>query len=480
MANLTFAFSVLAVGAGAGALLNVVPFQGSSVTRQSVTPGTKETGHAHLSGTIIASKIIAGGNLTSSASVITAYSPVANSTGVQAIGLNFGLRGQSQATSGLAYGGYFDTMSDGGYGVWARNRSTTGGAAGLFEALGTGGYGVRGKVMVAGNTGSAIFGENPSPTGYAGLFDGRVYAPSLGLNMAPVAGNALAVGGTVRIEGANVLEFGGGIPKEANAGKIGYATFTPQTLDIVGAGTTGANRMIKFWNEGGATFNGNVAMGTTDVNAARLYAIGLSNGIIGRTSATGYIGVFGSNGGNASSYGMYSYGNMHVDGTLSKAGGAFRIDHPLDPENKYLQHSFVESPDMMNVYNGNVTTDAKGVAWIEMPDWFDVINKDFRYQLTVLDESDEGFALAKVYRPLRDNRFAIKTNGPRVHVSWQITGIRKDPWAQANRIQVEPTKPGKERGTYQNPELYNMPQDRGLSWMLEGKERRVVEPPKPR
>ena len=48
-------------------------------------------------------------------------------------------------------------------------------------------------------------------------------------------------------------------------------------------------------------------------------------------------------------------GNLHVGGTLSKGGGSFKIDHPLDPENKYLSHSFVESPDMMNVYNGNIT-----------------------------------------------------------------------------------------------------------------------------
>lgn len=49
-------------------------------------------------------------------------------------------------------------------------------------------------------------------------------------------------------------------------------------------------------------------------------------------------------------------GNVAVQNTLSKGGGSFKIDHPLDPENKYLYHSFVESPDMMNVYNGNITT----------------------------------------------------------------------------------------------------------------------------
>jgi hypothetical protein len=82
----------------------------------------------------------------------------------------------------------------------------------------------------------------------------------------------------------------------------------------------------------------------------------------------------------------YFEGDVHVTGTLSKSGGSFQIDHPLDPENKYLYHSFVESPDMMNVYNGNVTTDSRGFAHITMPDWFEALNGDFRYQLTTIGQ----------------------------------------------------------------------------------------------
>jgi hypothetical protein len=61
------------------------------------------------------------------------------------------------------------------------------------------------------------------------------------------------------MRGSNVVEFGLGVAgKEMNAGKIGYQTFTPGALDIVGAGTNGNNRQIKFWNEGGATFAGRI------------------------------------------------------------------------------------------------------------------------------------------------------------------------------------------------------------------------------
>jgi len=53
-------------------------------------------------------------------------------------------------------------------------------------------------------------------------------------------------------------------------------------------------------------------------------------------------------------------GESQRTGTVSKGGGSFKIDHPLDPSNKTLSHSFVESPDMMNIYNGVAKIDAKG------------------------------------------------------------------------------------------------------------------------
>jgi hypothetical protein len=42
-------------------------------------------------------------------------------------------------------------------------------------------------------------------------------------------------------------------------------------------------------------------------------------------------------------------------------------------------------------------------------------------------------------------------------VSWQVTGIRHDPYAEANRIQVLVDKPASEQGTYLYPELYSQP-----------------------
>jgi len=153
-------------------------------------------------------------------------------------------------------------------------------------------------------------------------------------------------------------------------------------------------------------------------------------------------------------------GDVSVTGTLSKGAGSFKIDHPLDPENKYLYHSFVESPDMMNIYNGNVTTDENGDAVITLPDWFETLNKDFRYQLTVIGT----FAQAIVGSEMKDNHFAIKTSTANVKVSWQVTGIRQDPFAKAHRISVEEDKPETERGYYLHPELFNQPEEKSIEW----------------
>ncbi len=154
-------------------------------------------------------------------------------------------------------------------------------------------------------------------------------------------------------------------------------------------------------------------------------------------------------------------GGVAISGNLTKGGGAFKIDHPLDPANKYLYHSFVESPDMMDIYNGNVTTDASGEAVVELPEWFEALNRDFRYQLTVIGT----FAQAIVGEEIEHNRFVIKTNLGNVKVSWQVTGIRHDAYANAHRIPVEEEKPADEQGTYLHPDLFGAGEEKNVEWV---------------
>ena len=144
-------------------------------------------------------------------------------------------------------------------------------------------------------------------------------------------------------------------------------------------------------------------------------------------------------------------GDMTLSGNLAKGSGSFKIDHPLDPTNKYLSHSFVESPDMMNVYNGNIILNEDGEAWVELPEWFETLNTDFRYQLTCVG----GYAPVYIAEKIQDNKFKIAGGKKDLEVSWQVTGIRNDPYARLNRIQVEEEKSEGERGSYLHPAAYN-------------------------
>ena len=191
---------------------------------------------------------------------------------------------------------------------------------------------------------------------------------------------------------------------------------------------------------------GNIGIGASGYNNAKL-----------RVSSNQTFGAYIDNTAPGA-LALYVLGNAAISGSLSKGSGSFKIDHPLDPENKYLYHSFVESPDMMNVYNGNITTNANGEAVVEMPEWFEALNKDFRYQLTVMGQ----FAQAIVKDELKENEFSILTDKPNIKVSWQITGIRKDAFAEKNRIPVEQAKPAGEVGTYLHPAAFGQPDSKAI------------------
>jgi hypothetical protein len=165
--------------------------------------------------------------------------------------------------------------------------------------------------------------------------------------------------------------------------------------------------------------------------------------------------------GNNGAFAGIFQGNLSVSGMLSKGGGSFKIDHPLDPENKYLYHSFVESPDMKNIYDGVVTLDSNGEAVIEMPEWFQALNGDFRYLLTSIGGAMPDLHVAE---KVRENRFKIAGGRAGMEVSWQVTGIRRDAFANKNRLKVEEDKGEVERGFYLHPEAFNQSEDRGVEW----------------
>jgi hypothetical protein len=246
-------------------------------------------------------------------------------------------------------------------------------------------------------------------------------------------------------------------------GVVGYGG---NATDTAGTDTFGGFGVVGHGGTGNPSYSG-----STGGYGAEFYG-GDSGGGAGGFGGDGVV----SYGGSPNGIGLYVYsadqttantaavfiGAVDIYGNLYKSGGAFKIDHPVDPENKYLVHSFVDSPDMKNVYDGTVVTDGSGYATVAMPEYFEALNRDFRYQLTVVGPQ---FAQAIVASEMVKNHFTIRTDHPGVKVSWQVTGIRQDAFANAHRIQVEAEKAPADRGHYLYPELVGAPQTARIGYM---------------
>lgn len=308
------------------------------------------------------------------------------------------------------------------------------GSAGIFTTGGNNDKNEAGPGIDAGG------GTSANSTGGTGVFaTGGASSSGKGGNGVNAAGGTSLNG----LGGDGITAAGGFSTSNSNAGGNGVTAAGGASNGAIGGLGVKATGGDSNTNNGGRGISamGGVGSGPGHNGGAGIFAVG-GAGINGAT--TGFAGTF--------------QGNVAVGGTLSKGGGSFKIDHPLDPENKYLYHSFVESPDMMNIYNGNITTDINGDAVVELPDYFSALNKDFRYQLTVVGQ----FAQAIIAGKVKDNRFAIKTNAPNVEVSWQVTGIRHDAFANKNRIPVEEIKSESERGFYLHPGAFNQPEEKNV------------------
>jgi hypothetical protein len=220
---------------------------------------------------------------------------------------------------------------------------------------------------------------------------------------------------------------------KANTGKVGVGTLAPSLGQLHAVGETAV------YGESNVN-NGTGVAGVANVGGPAPY------GVYGRSLSNGYAGYF--------------TGRVNVFGRFDATDKHFKIDHPLDPANKYMVHASVESAERMNIYDGIVTLDASGEATVTLPDWFEALNRDFRYQLTNIG----GFAPIYVAEKIHDHRFKIAGGQPGMEVSWQVTGTRHDRYAEAHRMQVEEAKAAAERGYFQHPDLYGEPEEKGIEW----------------
>ncbi|MBD3349593.1 MAG: hypothetical protein GF400_10425 [Candidatus Eisenbacteria bacterium] len=205
------------------------------------------------------------------------------------------------------------------------------------------------------------------------------------------------------------------------------------------------------WGIGGDFRGGYIGCSGEAVNPS-----GIANGLFGSAEGGGTnYGVWGqASGGSVANYAGYFNGDVHVDGTLT--GGSpltMRTDYPLDPAEKYLNQAAVVSDDMRTVFDGVVVLDASGTATVVMPEWADVVNGDFRYQLTCVG----GYAPVYVADEIEGGTFTIAGGEPGMKVSWQVTGIRHDAYADANPFEAVAEKPSGLRGKYLHPDVYGAP-----------------------
>jgi hypothetical protein len=121
---------------------------------------------------------------------------------------------------------------------------------------------------------------------------------------------------------------------------------------------------------------------------------------------------------------------------LSKTSGTFSIDHPLDPQNKILNHYFVESPEMVLIYRGVARIGGNGRTTIDLPGYFDALNKNPMVQLTAVGTPENPYLVENV----KNNRFVV-AGKPGSEVHWLVTAERKDPTAEATKVLMPVEQP---------------------------------------
>jgi hypothetical protein len=296
-------------------------------------------------------------------------------------------------------------------------------------------WGDSGSAGPFGGGGNGVIGSSALSSGIAGFTLANSDRAAGVFGAGPLVGIAGGVTGSNTAPGGRVGVYGTGSNRQ-NLGGVGVVGESDTAAGVAGESTSGSG--VSGLSESGP--------GVVGVSGEDVGVIGISNGV-------GILGLGGDGGG-------FFFGNVQVTGSLIKAGGGFAIDHPLNPANQYLRHSFVESPEMKNLYDGVAVCDVNGEAVVQVPDWFEALNENFRYQLTPIGSPAPGLFIAT---EIQEHRFRIAGGSPGQKVSWQVTGVRCDAWAQANPILVEEGKSADDLGRFLHPGVHGHPPDRTIA-----------------
>lgn len=290
---------------------------------------------------------------------------------------------------------------------------------------------------------------------------------------------ANATGSTPGIQGDTTINTANGVKATSTAG----ASAMYATISGVGAGVHGAA-------SGGSGYNSWGVYGSnSNVYGYGVFGIATasqSRGVYGEGDISGVYG-YGFEGVTAlcrdyNGYGLYvdsynssdaalMYGNVYVGGSFTASSKSFLIDHPLDPANRYLEHACVESSEMKTLYDGVGVADDFGVLEVQLPDYFETLNRDARYMLTAIGAPAPDL---HVREEVKGGKFVIAGAAPRQKISWSVTGVRNDPFAKAHPIHVDREKSDAEKGRYLNPLEHGQPPERGVHYELRKRARDVV------
>ncbi len=381
----------------------------------------------------------------------------------------------ARASGGNNHGLIASTANKAKHAVSASNSAATNGGGAAVRASGGHNYGVDATSI----DGSAVRGTLSGSPGTYGFLGTKSPGGPVGVAGLTSDGTGVQGGADTGIAVYAGSDSGSGVYALSNTGVAVYATSSSAAIRGDYKDGTSTFGLIGCHGMGDAVFgvvghsvDGTGVSGDTETGT----------GVYGQTNdGTALYGwadtgnaVYGISGSGYALYGdgdAVITGNLEVAGDLTKAGGTFKIDHPADPSHRYLVHSFIESPDRKNVYDGVAVLDASGEVVVGLPGYFDALNRDARIQLTPIGLFSPLF----VKHEVKAGRFTIGGGvvGQRVH--WQVTGIRKDPWAEAHPLVVEPKKAGAERGTYLHPELYGQPETKGRAWKARAKATRVAK-----
>ena len=400
---------------------------GSGTGVRGFAPGGKGIWGSSTSGT----GVLAEHTATSGAA--PALSASTNSSAVGA----FALYGLSTATAG----------GDSTAAVRGQNKSTNGKGYGVYGSQAGSGTGVHGSAP----NGMGVSGSSTSGIGLFG--NGGVYG---------VYGNGQGMSGVVAAgvygtsaHAAGVIGTGGVTSNPENAG-YGVGVYGIG----LNSGVHGYSAKLGVQGEGGDTG----VYGYSNYGVGTVGASGSNDGIEAISDSSYASAIYAEERGTSQRAGWFQ-GNVLINGTCTGCTGpsALQIDDPLDPAHKYLQHSSVASSQQLDVYSGNATTNRKGFATVKMPKWFQALNGSFRYQLTILGHTPWD-TQARVWDEISHNRFTIRTNHPRVRVSWQVMAVRHDRYAAAHPTVVIAPKSKADQGNYLHPELYGKPRSDGIGY----------------